>query len=90
MAIIFTAKALKDLQDQVQCNDHGGAYYEAAKALGCEDLTERFERINRRQLDLGHLPHDLYAERHGLYQELMSFARANMCATAYKQLYDCF
>lgn len=74
----------------VQLNDHGNAYQLAAKSLGCCDLAKQFEALNRRHLELGHLPHHLYEERHRLYSSLMSHAKSVLPSTQYEQLYSSF
>lgn len=89
MATIPT-KTLKEIRALVQINDHGGAYQLAAKELGDADLAEQFASINRRNLELGHLPIDLYDRRHGLYQRLLAGAKRNLSSTNYQQLYASF
>lgn len=74
---------LKELRGLVQVNDHGGACQCAAVALGCNNLAERFGSINRRQMELGHLPHNLYEERQGLRQQLMAAAQEKLNPAEY-------
>lgn len=80
-------KDLKEIRALTQVNDCGAAYQLVAKALGCAALADQFGQINRRQLELGHLPHELYEARHRLYQELMAQARALLEDAEYRQLY---
>lgn len=83
----LTNKTLIGLRSMVQLNDHGGAYQLAAQTLEFGDLAERFRKINCRQLELGHLPYNLYAEREGLYADLMTRAKAMLSPSEYQQLY---
>lgn len=86
----LNVKVLKQLRAMVQRNDHGSAYQLAAKALGCADLESRFAAINRRCEELGEVPLDVYAERHGLYQKLMAAARQALSPNEYQQFYMLF
>lgn len=86
----LSLKLLKQLRAMVQRNDHGSAYQLAAKALGCGDLECRFEAINRHCEELGHVPLDVYEERHGLYQKLMAAARQALSPTEYQRFYMLF
>lgn len=71
-------------------NDHGAAYLMAAQALGLSDLADRFERINRKQLALGHLPPDLCHDRHVALEEMLAFARSHMITQSYQRFYMLF
>lgn len=84
------AKVIKELRALVQVNDHGAAYLLAAKKLGFDDLAQRFSYINRRHLEMGHLPRDLYEARFGAYSELMERARGVMSAREHRQFHLSF
>jgi len=72
-------------------NDHGAAYLAAAQGLGLDDLAGRFARINRRHLELGHLPDWLNHERYQTYQEMMTYARNYILSESeYERFYDAF
>lgn len=71
-------------------NDHGEAYFAAAMALGLPALVATFERINREQLRLGCLSHDLLVERRGAYDRLLSEAKSLISEDQYRRLYMCF
>lgn len=88
--ITISKETLKRIEALVALNDHSGAYQLAAQTLGCNDLAERFAGINRQHQELGHLPTRLYEERYGVYQELVAFARANLCDTDFQRLYAAF
>jgi len=90
MDAAINEETLKEIIELREVNDHGGAYQFAAEKLGCNELAMRFERINKRQIELGHLPVDLYEQRHRLYQELMAFARSNLSVAMYDRLYSAF
>lgn len=64
-------------------NDHGGACLLIAKALGRDDLAERFHRINRQQLHLGHLTHELGFARDEACRVLRQHAKNSLCNTDY-------
>lgn len=80
-------RLLRRIKVQVQLNDHGEAYLLAAKALGCEELVQRFERINRQHLSLGHLPPRLNEARRTAYEALLVQARKKLSAGDYQRLY---
>ncbi len=84
--VVIAQKVMKEIREQTQLNDHGEAYLMAANALGCTKLAEQFGRINQRQRALGELPHNLYCERHRLYDELMAQARTLLSPEGYKAL----
>ncbi len=86
MAVALSLKTLQDLRELVQINDHGGACELAAAKLGNADLAERFGSINRRQIELGHLPPSLYDTRQRLRQDLLAFAQSNLNEVDYKRL----
>lgn len=90
MDAAINEETLKEIIELREVNDHGGAYQFAAEKLGCNELAMRFERINKRQIELGHLPVDLYEQRHRLYQELMAFARSSLRVATYDRLYGAF
>ena len=87
MAVALSQKTLQDVRELVQINDHGGAYQLAAAKLGNLELAEKFGSINRRQIELGHLPPSLYDQRQRLYQDLLAFTRSNLGEIEYKRLY---
>jgi hypothetical protein len=62
----------------------------AARWLEDTPLTERFAHIHRRQMELGHLPHDLYEARHKAYQDLLVAAKAALDEPTYQKLYMSF
>lgn len=80
-------KLLKGIRTLTQVNDHGGAYQEAAQALGCDDLVQRFSSINQQHLRLGELSPRLYEQRFAAYQELLKRARVKLSAADYQRLY---
>jgi len=71
-------------------NLHGECYQAAAQALGLSELAQQFERINGIQDREGHLPHDVYHERHRAYQQLLQSARSRLSIEQYNKLYMCF
>jgi hypothetical protein len=83
LSIETLASRMKSL---IEVNDHGGAYLLAAKGLGCTDLVERFERINRRQLELGHLPPDLEEDRRRACESLKVFAKKKLGTVGAQEL----
>lgn len=86
----FTPRALQEIQSLTQLNDHSSAYLLAARWLGDAPLTARFTHIHRRQMELGHLPPDLYEARHKAYQELLVVAKAALDEPTYQKLYMSF
>ena len=84
------AKLLKEIQQMTCFNDHTGALLLAATTLGCNKLAEQLEGIQREQSRLGNLPPNLYQDRYEIYTELMAFAKRNMLAASYEQLYAAF
>lgn len=86
----FTPRALQEIRSLTQLNDHSGACLLAARWLGDTPLTERFAHIHRRQMELGHLPHDLYEARHKAYQDLLVAAKAALDEPTYQKLYMSF
>lgn len=85
--IQISSAVLKSIQSAVQLNDHGDAYLQAAQALNAHELVTRFSKVNRRQLELGHLPPELYQERQQAYQELLKVARDQLEPASYKAFY---
>ena len=77
----FEPATAKQIRQLVDVNDHGGAYALAAQAIGRTDLAERFAQINRRHLELGHLPLDLQFRRDEASQALMAALRGPSCRT---------
>lgn len=83
-------KTIQCVRRLTRCNNHGEAYLVAAKALGDDDLTMEFTRINRRHTELGFLPSDLYEERYAAYRNLMSAAGKALAPEVYRRLYMAF
>jgi hypothetical protein len=81
---------LNQIKRLTQINDHGEAYFVAAKALGNDALALKFKAINRRHEQLGSLPVDLYATRRSAYEELMAFAKKAMKPETYQKFYMAF
>lgn len=84
------AVTFKRIRQLTNNNDHGGALIEAANALGCKDIAESLEHIQRQHIRLGHLPADLYTRRYGLYQDILKFARRKLCEADFRKLYAAF
>lgn len=84
------AKTLRQVRELTATNDHGGALLTTAKALGCDDLVVHLEAIQRQRLHLGHLPQNLYDERHGIYKNLLAVAQDKLGEADYQRLYAAF
>lgn len=83
-------KTLNRIKQLTSNNDHGEALVTAAKYFGCDELLERLMEINRKHMELGHLPIQLYGERYGIYQDLLAFARSRLSDADYQRLYAAF
>lgn len=81
---------LNQIKSLTKTNDHGEAYFIAAKALGNDALALKFKAINLRHQHLGNLPVDLYAIRSSAYEELMAFAKKAMKPDIYQKFYMAF
>jgi hypothetical protein len=86
----LTEKFFARMTSLKQGNNHGDAYEEASQVLGQPELRDQFARINREQARLGHLPHDLYNERHRVYNQLMAAAKRQLSPVQYNRFYMCF
>lgn len=86
----ISAKTVKRVEQCTSVNDHGGALEVAAEALGCADLVERLQSIQRQHMDLGYLPNNLYEERRNIYIELFTVARNTLSNTDYQRLHAAF
>jgi hypothetical protein len=80
-------KTLNRISFLTSGNNHGEAYLVAAKALGSEDLAERFTAINRRHTELGYLPVDLHAERYAVYEKMMELSKRTLAPEMHQRLY---
>lgn len=78
---------LKEIKGLTANNCHGEAMLAAAKALGNEELAERFASINQRHMAMGHLQMKLYEERRDAYVTLIEEAKAKLSPGDFKQLY---
>lgn len=78
---------LRKIRKLTASNDHGGAYIEAAKALGSPDLADCFHRIRQEHLRLGELPAPLYDERRSFYTQLLALAKTQLGNAEYRSLY---
>lgn len=90
MAKILTNKFLNEIREMVQINCHGDAYLEAAKEFGMVELAMGFERIMKRQQEIGYLSIEANYERHRLYEQLMAEARTQLTPEGYKIFYKAF
>lgn len=82
--------AIVQIGEMTAINDHCGALIAAAEMLNRKGSIERLKWIQRKHLDLGHLPVDLYEERHGIYRDLLAFAKARLSPVLYQQFYAAF
>lgn len=77
---------IRSVRSMVNNNDHGGAYQVIAEAIGNDGLSQAFAEINRRHLQIGRLPFELYEARHMLYQQLMATARKHLGEDSFQRL----
>lgn len=85
---MLTASNLKEIRSLTALNDHTRAYQVAALCLDELDLASLFGRIMRTQAELGHLPWDVYQQRHTAYQALLAAARLKLDRNTYNLLYQ--
>lgn len=83
----ISMETLKEIKGLTANNCHGDAMHAAAKALGNEELAERFASINQRQMAINHLSIYLYEERFGAYNELIALAKKTLSPGDFRKLH---
>jgi hypothetical protein len=87
---IDISTAIHQISEMTARNDHTAAYVAGAKALGAKELAKKLDLV-RQLVDLeGCLPSKLSDYRHGLYEQLMAFAKQELSAKDFDQFYRAF
>ena len=86
----LTTKLVTSLRSMKERNDHGGAYEQAAVALGFDELALKFRSLNQLHENKGYLSLSLSYKRYELYTALLEGAKKRLTPDQFQTFYMCF
>ena len=81
---------LDEIADATDNNDHTYAMILGAQFLKLPHLERVFNKIYKKQMELGHMPQDLMDYRYEKYKEMMQLAKDGLAPEDFKKFHDAY